>query len=209
MKALHYPTLFKYARQSLGLNQKEMAERLLVNQSTVSKIESGRHCPHRGTLLRMVRLTGLSMEVLTDRATTQTEQLKTGRSAGRPAIRYKAEDVQVARFRQNELHKKLKQKLHKRETELQKLEAQRYMHDLAEEHALQKLSEAKEVRAHLQQTAAPADLLYAASKTEQEAAAHLALLHKKGIHLPTGYELLLMEAEIKQLRARIGVLINN
>ncbi|MFA0964429.1 helix-turn-helix domain-containing protein [Roseivirga sp. BDSF3-8] len=212
MKAIHYPSLFKYARQSMGLNQREMAERLLVHQSTISKIESGRHCPHRGTMMGLARLTGLSMHLLTQRAAHHTRQQESNKTtpANRPAIRFKPADLQVARFRQSELRNKLKATLYLKEKALQKLQAQRYMHDLAETNALQILSEAQEITSHLQQNNAPPALLATARKTQHEAASHLALLRKKAIRIPPGYKLLLMEAEVRQLKARIEVLsINN
>ncbi|MFA0963557.1 helix-turn-helix transcriptional regulator [Roseivirga sp. BDSF3-8] len=211
MNAVHYPSLFKYARQSMGLNQREMAERLRVHQSTISKIESGRHCPHRGTMMGLARLTGLSVQVLKERAASHTRQQESNRTgrANRPAIRYKPTDLQVARFRQSELCNKLKTTLYLKEKALQKLQAQRYMHDLAEENALQTLREAQEVTAHLQRTQAPPALLATALKTGQDAASHLALLRKKAIRIPTGYKILLMEADIKQLKARVEVLMVN
>ena len=46
------------ARGRSGLSQREVAKRMRADQSTVARIESGRHWPSRRTLERYARATG-------------------------------------------------------------------------------------------------------------------------------------------------------
>lgn len=64
--------IFLFCRQLLGLSQHKMAALLLVNQSTVNRIEKGVLRPSEGLLRKLEDTMRLDMEQLFYLATQQT-----------------------------------------------------------------------------------------------------------------------------------------
>ncbi|MGB3464296.1 MAG: helix-turn-helix transcriptional regulator [Cyclobacteriaceae bacterium] len=63
--------IFLFCRQLLGLSQHKMAALLLVNQSTVNRIEKGALRPSDGLLRKLEEIIRLDMEQLFYLATQQ------------------------------------------------------------------------------------------------------------------------------------------
>lgn len=58
---------FESARKKAGLTQKELAEKLGVDQSAVSFWEAGKHAPRGAKLLRLADVLNCSIDELFDR----------------------------------------------------------------------------------------------------------------------------------------------
>ena len=56
--------LFKYVRDKKMLNQKQLAVKLGINQSTVSRIENRLQTPRYGLIKKLSILTGISTQEL-------------------------------------------------------------------------------------------------------------------------------------------------
>lgn len=56
--------MFIYVRKQMGLSQRKMAVKLGVNQSSISKIESGVHRPRVSTIRKLERMAGKPAELL-------------------------------------------------------------------------------------------------------------------------------------------------
>ena len=56
----------KERRRELGLTQRELAERMGVDQSSVANWETGATGPHRNKLVRLAKVLGCSVEELLD-----------------------------------------------------------------------------------------------------------------------------------------------
>lgn len=54
----------RWARRRAGLTQRELAERTGVSQPTIARIETGRTTPRVDTLDRLLRATGMMLEVV-------------------------------------------------------------------------------------------------------------------------------------------------
>jgi len=54
-------TLLRYARQSAGFSQRELAERSGIPQPAIARIESGRSTPRFDTLASLLRACGLTI----------------------------------------------------------------------------------------------------------------------------------------------------
>src|SRR5260370_38193495 len=54
-------TLLRYARQSAGFSQRDLAERSGIPQPAIARIESGRSTPRYDTLASLLRACGLTM----------------------------------------------------------------------------------------------------------------------------------------------------
>ncbi len=56
--------VYRYVREYRKLSQQQLANKLQVNQSTVSKVEQGRHFPSAIVLSRLEQLMNTSMKKL-------------------------------------------------------------------------------------------------------------------------------------------------
>ena len=63
--------IFCFCRQLLGLSQRKMATLLLVNQSTVNRIEKGKLYPSDGLQRKLEEVVQLNMKQLLQIATCQ------------------------------------------------------------------------------------------------------------------------------------------
>lgn len=63
----HFPKRFKYLRRSRNLAQRDLAELLAVNRSTISSYENNTRQPSLDTLLRIADVFGVSVDYLLGR----------------------------------------------------------------------------------------------------------------------------------------------
>ncbi|CAN0457064.1 unnamed protein product [Ectocarpus fasciculatus] len=67
-----YARIFRYVRADQQLNQRQLARRLNVNQSTICRIEKGLQLPRQALFSRLQSLTELSIKELTARSRSIT-----------------------------------------------------------------------------------------------------------------------------------------
>lgn len=67
-----YARIFRYVRADQQLNQRQLARRLNVNQSTICRIEKGLQVPRHALFSRLQSLTDLSLKELTVRSRSVT-----------------------------------------------------------------------------------------------------------------------------------------
>ncbi len=58
--------MFKTLRKSKGLTQKELANRLLLNQTTISKWESGKAAPTLDTVTKIAEILGCEFSTVAE-----------------------------------------------------------------------------------------------------------------------------------------------
>ncbi len=69
-----YARIFRYVRADKQLNQRQLARRLQVNQSTICRIENGLQIPRHGLFSKLQSLTDLSLKELTTRSRSITSR---------------------------------------------------------------------------------------------------------------------------------------
>lgn len=65
---MNYGPTIKTARESLGLSQTDLAERMGVAQPSLSRTEAGKRTPTLATLLRAAEAMGMTLTELLDYA---------------------------------------------------------------------------------------------------------------------------------------------
>ncbi|MEQ8711429.1 MAG: helix-turn-helix domain-containing protein [Cyclobacteriaceae bacterium] len=69
-----YARIFRYVRADKQLNQRQLARRLQVNQSTICRIENGLQIPRHVLFSKLQSLTDLSLKELTTRSRSITSR---------------------------------------------------------------------------------------------------------------------------------------
>lgn len=69
-----YARIFRYVRADKQLNQRQLARRLQVNQSTICRIENGLQIPRHALFSKLQSLTDLSLKELTTRSRSITSR---------------------------------------------------------------------------------------------------------------------------------------
>ncbi|MFA0960187.1 multiprotein-bridging factor 1 family protein [Roseivirga sp. BDSF3-8] len=205
--------LFVYARKQLGLGQRGMAMRLGVNQSSISKIESGVHRPRVSTIRKLERLMRLPAEHLAC--------LAMGKSAPAPKpelsaaaketkvirlnARYRTMDTEALEYLKAKYYVgayELDRKANRASYVLTQKELKHKLHRLNMDALEQQHKEAADLHAHLQSTNAPANLQASTQKRLDKASSELTAQRYYGINILHATKLVLEQMKIDEMRLK-------
>ncbi|MGB3183773.1 MAG: helix-turn-helix transcriptional regulator [Cyclobacteriaceae bacterium] len=205
--------LFIYVRKQLGLSQRKMAVKLGINQSSISKIESGVHRPRVSTIRKLERLVRKPADTLACEALGMPVPEPTPMAAPKQQEarvikinpRYRHIDTREleylhARFSMeaNELKRKA---LHARYT-LEAKALRTRLHRITWAYIIEEEEQAETVHALLQEKAAPARLKEYAGKQLMEVKARKLAEKSYGIHLRTVPELMLEDVKVEAMELK-------
>ncbi|MFA0963957.1 multiprotein-bridging factor 1 family protein [Roseivirga sp. BDSF3-8] len=212
--------LFIYARRQSGLSQRRMATRLCINQSSISKIESGTHRPRVSTIRKLERLMGQSAEHLACLAMGKPipapEPQKPAPASEAKVIRLnpryrKMETSDLAYLRARffthayELERKAMQAAHF----LSQKTLKHKLHRLNMEHLEQQYQSAAAIHAHLERAQAPATLQDQTKTALDLAASRLKKQRYYGINIPNAAALAREQMKIEEMRLKVDLLRTN
>jgi transcriptional regulator with XRE-family HTH domain len=206
--------LFVYARKQLGLGQRGMAMRLGVNQSSISKIESGVHRPRVSTIRKLERLMRLPAEHLACLAMGKPvpapkppmpAPAKKETKAIRLNARYRTMETEGLEYLKSkyfvsayELDRKANRALYV----LQQKELKHKLHRLNMEVLTEKHQDATDLHTYLLRTNAPANLQAITQNRLDKANSELTAQRYYGINILHATELALEQMKIDEMRLK-------
>lgn len=207
--------LFEYARKHLGMSQRRLALRLGMNQSSISKIESGVHRPRVNTIRKLELLTGKRAELLACEAlglpvpkpvreVSTTEKQQEARVI-KLNPRYRQMDTKELEYLKCKFSSDavdLKVKAHRDTYQLKGKILKTRLHKITLEHLQLKYKEVSSLHDFLLKKGAPTKMLETTQTRLNTAALQLKKQKSYGIHLHTIAELMLEELKIDTLLAK-------
>jgi transcriptional regulator with XRE-family HTH domain len=211
--------MFVYARRQWGMSQRKMARRLGVNQSSISKIESGVHRPRVSTIRKLERLMRQPADHLACLAMGKPlPEPQKPATAAAPAAkeakviklnpRYRRMDSSDLNYLKGkyfvEAHD-LERKALRTQYTLREKALKSRLHRLNMEAFREQHQSAADLHAYLQRTDAPADMQQQAKMSLDKAAAQLQKQRFYGINILTSTELARkqLDAECMIIRAAL------
>lgn len=207
-----YAAAFRYGRRLLQLNQAQMARRLGVNQSTVSRIENGTHSPRRGKIELLEKMTGKSVSALSnarsiytiDRKAIKREANDTVYQQGRKA---RLEDIndEGRKYLKNRWHTEIvdiQRQIDRKQYELNKHRHRREVADRVFREAENILGQQRRLFDYLQTHKAPDTLLNPVRTGLEAAVLQVQDARSRSIMLLTPYEIMVRQSNIDTLQLR-------
>lgn len=206
--------MFVYARRQLGMSQRRLAIRLGVNQSSISKIESGVHRPRVSTMRKLERLMRLPAEHLAclamgkpvpapkpERPAPATKETKVIRLNARYRT-LETEELEYLKSKYFVSAYDLDRKANRASYVLQQKELKHKLHRLNMEALTKKHQDAADLHAYLLHTNAPANLQASTQKRLDRAASQLTAQCHYGINILHATELVLEQMKIDEMRLK-------